>query len=45
MALPGTVGGAWLGAFIYRRLHDRGYQRIIMLLLLLSGIGLIWSSL
>lgn len=45
VALPGTVGGAWLGAFIYRRLHDRGYQRIIMLLLLLSGIGLIWSSL
>lgn len=45
VALPATVGGAWIGAIIYRRLHDRGYQRIIMLLLLLSGVGLIWSSL
>jgi uncharacterized membrane protein YfcA len=45
VALPGTIGGAWLGAFIYRRLADRSYQRIIMLLLLLSGIVLIWTSL
>lgn len=44
-ALPGTIGGAWLGAFIYRRLADRSYQRIIMILLLLSGIVLIWTSL
>ena len=44
-ALPGTIGGAWLGAFIYRRLADRGYQRIVMLLLIASGIGLIWASL
>jgi len=45
VALPGTVGGAWLGAVIYRRLHDRSYQRIIMLLLLFSGVALIWSGL
>jgi len=44
-ALPGTIGGAWFGAFIYRRLADRSYQRIIMMLLLLSGIVLIWTSL
>ncbi len=44
VALPGTIGGAWLGAFIYRRLHDRAYQRVIMLLLLLSGLVLIWTS-
>jgi hypothetical protein len=43
-ALPGTIGGAWLGAFIYRRLADRSYQRIIMMLLLLSGVALIWTS-
>jgi len=43
-ALPGTIGGAWIGAFIYRRLADRSYQRIIMMLLLLSGIVLIWTS-
>ena len=45
VALPGTIAGAWIGAFIYRRLHDRSYQRIIMVLLLLSGIALIWTSL
>lgn len=44
LALPGTIGGAWLGGFIYRRLHDRTYQRVIMVLLLLSGLALIWSS-
>jgi uncharacterized protein len=45
VALPGTIGGAWLGAFIYRRLADRGYQRVIMLLLLVSGVTLVWTSL
>jgi uncharacterized protein len=44
IALPATVGGAHLGAFFYRRLAERGYQRVVMLLLLASGLGLIWSS-
>jgi hypothetical protein len=38
IALPGTVGGAWL----YRLLADHGYQRVV--LLLVSGIGLIWTT-
>lgn len=45
LALPATIAGAWTGAFIYRRLHDRGYQRVVMVLLLLSGVMLIWNSL
>ena len=45
IALPGTIGGAWFGAFIYRRLADHSYQRIIMVLLLVSGLTLIWASL
>jgi uncharacterized protein len=45
VALPGTIAGAWLGAFIYRRLADRAYQRVIMLLLLVSGLALVWTSL
>jgi len=45
VALPATIGGAWLGAFIYRRLADHSYQRIIMVLLLISGSTLIWTSL
>jgi len=44
IALPGTIGGAWLGAFAYRRIGDRGYQRVVMALLLMSGLGLIWTS-
>jgi uncharacterized protein len=44
VALPGSIGGAWLGAFIYKRLADRGYQRVIMLLLLASGLVLLWTS-
>jgi uncharacterized membrane protein YfcA len=44
IALPGTILGAWLGSLIYRRLADRGYQRVVMMLLLLSGLALIWTS-
>ena len=44
-ALPGTIGGAWIGALIYRRLGDRGYQRIVVSLLLVAGIMLIVTSL
>jgi uncharacterized protein len=44
VALPATIAGAWLGAFIYRRLADRGYQRVVMMLLFVSGAALIWTS-
>ena len=29
-ALPGTIGGAWIGSQIYRRLGDRGFQKVVM---------------
>jgi uncharacterized protein len=44
IALPATIGGAWSGAYIYRRLADRGYQRVVMVLLLVSGVTLLWTS-
>ena len=44
-ALPGTVCGAWLGATVYKRLGNRGFQQIVMALLFLSGVMLIWTSL
>jgi uncharacterized protein len=44
VALPAAIAGAWVGAFIYRRLHDRGYQRVVMVLLLISGVTLLWAS-
>jgi uncharacterized protein len=43
-ALPGTICGARLGGFVYRRLADLTFQRVIMLLLLLSGVVLIGTS-
>jgi len=44
IVLPATIAGAWSGAFAYRRLADRGYQRVVMVLLLASGLGLIWTT-
>jgi uncharacterized membrane protein YfcA len=44
IALPATTAGAWSGGYIYRRLADRGYQRVVMVLLLASGLGLIWTT-
>jgi len=44
VALPGTLLGARLGAVVYRRLDDRRFDRVVLLLLLLSGVGLVlWS--
>lgn len=40
-ALPGTMIGAWLGLWAYRRLSDVGFHRIVLILLVLSGLGLI----
>lgn len=44
VALPGTIAGAHGGAFVYRRLADHSYQRLIMVLLMISGTVLIWSA-
>ena len=45
VTLPGTMLGAWLGAFVYRRLSDHDYQRAVMALLFVSGVSLLWSAL
>jgi uncharacterized membrane protein YfcA len=44
IVLPATIAGAWTGGFAYRRLADRGYQRVVMALLLVSGGTLLWTS-
>jgi uncharacterized membrane protein YfcA len=44
IALPVTIAGAWSGAYVYKRLADRGYQRVVMALLLFSGVTLLWAS-
>jgi hypothetical protein len=44
VAVPGTLLGSWLGLTVYRRLDDRRFDRIVLLVLLLSGVGLVWFS-
>src|SRR6202012_1123952 len=42
IVLPATIGGSWLGAFMYRRLADPGYPGAGMPLLLISGVKLVF---
>jgi len=41
VALPGTLLGARLGALVYQRLDERRFDRIVLVLLLLSGVALV----
>jgi uncharacterized membrane protein YfcA len=45
IAAPATFMGASLGLRLYRRLDDLRFDRLVLLVLWLSGLGLIWSSL
>ncbi len=45
VALPGTFVGARLGAALYTRVSDSRFNQIILVLLGLSGCGLIWTNL
>jgi uncharacterized membrane protein YfcA len=45
LALPATIGGAWLGARAYHALSDGNFRDVVLGLLFLSGITLVWSSL
>jgi uncharacterized membrane protein YfcA len=45
VALPATIGGAWLGARAYHGLSDGNFRDVVLGLLFLSGITLVWSSL
>jgi uncharacterized membrane protein YfcA len=44
LAFPGTVFGAWLGTRAYRVMSNRNFRDVVLGLLLLSGVGLVWSS-
>jgi uncharacterized membrane protein YfcA len=45
LALPATIGGAWLGTRAYHALSDGNFRDVVLGLLFLSGITLVWSSL
>jgi uncharacterized protein len=44
LAFPGTMIGAWLGARAYHALSDRNFRDVVLGLLVLSGVGLLWSG-
>jgi uncharacterized membrane protein YfcA len=44
VATPGTLAGAWLGVRLYHRLSDARFDRVVLAVLLLSGVGLVWTS-
>jgi len=44
VAFPGTLLGAFLGARVYHALSDRNFADVVLALLIVSGIGLLWSS-
>jgi uncharacterized membrane protein YfcA len=44
LAFPATVFGTWLGARLYRALSDQNFTNVVLVLLFLSGLGLVWSS-
>jgi hypothetical protein len=45
MLLPGTLLGAMVGIAAYKRLNDRRYQQLVIILLLVSGIIMVATSL
>ncbi len=45
LALPGTFLGAFIGQRLYRKLDDRGFDRLVLAILLVAGLTLLWSAL
>lgn len=43
-ALPGTVLGVWIGRKIYDRLGQTGFDRIVMIVLLISGLATVATT-
>jgi uncharacterized protein len=45
VAAPATFIGASLGLHLYKRLDDARFGSVVLVVLLLSGLALVWSSL
>jgi uncharacterized membrane protein YfcA len=45
VAAPGTLAGAALGLRVYRRLDTVRFDRVVLAVLLMSGLALVWSGL
>ena len=44
IALPATIIGSFGGQWLYRRLSDDTFGRIVLMALLLAGVSLVWSN-
>ena len=44
ICLPALVTGGWLGLHVFQRLSDRGFNRIVLWLLLVAGVSLLSRS-
>jgi len=44
IALPATIIGSFVGQWLYRRLSDNTFARIVLIALLLAGVSLVWSN-
>lgn len=45
MALPVSILGGFIGIRLFRRLSDQGYRRLVISLMLISGLGLLGRAL
>ena len=45
LMLPAVLLSTWLGATLYRRLSDLAFRRMVLSLLLMSGVVLLTSAL
>ncbi len=45
LALPATFAGSQIGQVLYRRLDTRGFDRVVLGVLTVSGIALIFAGL
>jgi uncharacterized protein len=44
IGLPILLAGTWLGLKLYGRVDDAGFRKIVLAVLLVSGLGLIVSA-
>jgi uncharacterized membrane protein YfcA len=44
LGLPALLGGLWIGFKLYGKLDDAGFRRLLLILLLLSGIALVTAQ-
>ena len=41
ICLPGTLAGAWIGLKLYQQIDQEAFRKVVLVLLIISGLGLI----